>query len=184
MRWETTMPETRPIKLKRFLDDVRTGMTRAELMDKYCVTSRQLQRALMKLLELKAITLREVPERLPTQYATVAQENIRDLRRHPLDFPLPVYDANYPQVVGSMYDVSLEGAGLTGLATRVGDISTIVALGDDIGAVGPFEFLGQCRWIERDDSRGSHRAGFQILSISPADREELHRLVHITALGD
>jgi hypothetical protein len=118
-------------------------------MEKCRLTSMQLQCALIKLIECHIITRSDVPEKLPTQYATLAPEGVR----------------------------------LAELQPTVGVVSTIVALGDDVEVISPFEFLAQCLWAKQDVSGNDYRSSFQIVAISGTDRPELKKLIRIVPVG-
>jgi hypothetical protein len=173
-------PEMRPkhqISVTNFVNDLRSGASRCYLMDKYGLSSRGLHRALAKLLDANAISREEIPEKSFHQYATLAGENVRDLLRHRVDFAVPVYEAARPEVHGRFCDVTAEGVKIAGLEARVGEIKTLVSLGDETGEVGPFEFVAQCRWFRRGAAAGDFVSGFHIVDISTQDRIELEKLI-------
>jgi hypothetical protein len=173
----------RQIGLRNFINDIRRGLTRIDLTDKYGLTSRELHRAFGKLVEVGAVAVSELPEKLPSQYVTLAQDNIRDLFRQEIDFELPVYEATEPDVFGKIRDITLEGVGLTGVKARVGEVKRFVALGDYFGAVGPFEFEAKCRWFKRGTSERGYFSGFQITDISEEDIRELRKLIRVISIG-
>jgi len=59
-------------------------------------------------------------------------------------------------------------------------LKRLVVLGDDYGAVEPFEFEAQCRWV-----KGEGRdcvAGFEILKISEEGLQELRKLMRMPSI--
>ncbi len=129
------------------------------------------------------MTVAQLPEKLQSQYATLAQDNIRDLFRHDIDFELPVYEASQPDILGKIRDITLEGVGLTGVKARVGEVKRFVTLGDDFGAVRPFEFEAKCRWFKRGTVERDYVSGYQITNISEEDLQELEELIRVIRVG-
>ena len=152
-------------------------------MDKYGVTSRRLNRAFRKLVEFGAVTVAELPAKLQCQYATLAQDNIRDLFRHDIDFALPVYEARQPEILGTIRNITLEGVGLTGVKAKVGELKRLVTLGDPFGAAKPFEFEAKCRWFKRESAPKDYVSGYQITRISKRDLQELEALIRVIRVG-
>lgn len=175
------MSGLRNLRVPEFISDIKGGATRPELMERYGLTSRDLHRAFGKLVENGVMTIKQLPEKLPFQYATLAQDNIRDLLRYDIDFELPVYDANYPEVLGKIVNITREGVGLIGIKARVGEVKSLVTLGDDFTSVKPFEFQGKCRWFKRSSSLTGNVSGFQITRIGKEDLRELDRLIQVVS---
>jgi len=101
----------------------------------------------------------------------------RGFDRHGLDFVIPVYDIEFPEVHGRVRDINEEGLGVTGISAGIHDVKTLVVLGDEFGEVAPFEFEAVCRWVERDVVDGHSLAGFKITNISDYDLQELRKLI-------
>ncbi len=97
--------------------------------------------------------------------------------RHEVDFEVPAYEAGHPEVQGIVRDISEEGVGVAGIDADVGEVKTLVVLGDELGEFSSFEFEGCCRWRFADPNGGRCLTAFAITTISEADFEELRKLV-------
>jgi len=65
--------QKRKIKAKPLVEDIRSGMTDEEIMAKYCVSLRQFEKLLWRLLDAGAITEMEVYERTSVSDSTVTR---------------------------------------------------------------------------------------------------------------
>lgn len=101
----------------------------------------------------------------------------REFDRHGLDFVIPVYDIEYPEVHGRVRNINEKGVGVTGIPVGIHDVKTLVVLGDEFGEVAPFEFEAVCKWVRNDPADGHQYAGFKITHISEHDFQELRKLI-------
>jgi len=175
-------PVRRRLNLKEILSDITRGVSQADLMEKYDLSAEMLRKVSQKLLAARGIrTVADGPdtviEECPDYIAT------RELVRHEVDFDLPVYEASRPDMHGMVQDVSEEGLGLAGIQANVGDVKTLVVMGDEFGEFSSFEFQGYCRWGFTDAEDGTSLTGFAISKISKSDLEELRKLVRLVTLG-
>ena len=53
---------------------------------------------------------------------------------------------------GFVRDISEEGVGVAGIEAKVGDLKTLVILGDEFGEFSSFEFEAYCRWCYADEA--------------------------------
>lgn len=106
-----------------------------------------------------------------------SEKESRVFDRHGLDFVIPVYDIQFPEVHGRVRDINEEGLGVTGISAGIHDVKTLVVLGDEFGEVAPFEFEAVCKWVKRDVADGRSLAGFRITNISEYDLQELRKLI-------
>jgi uncharacterized protein (DUF433 family) len=67
------------------------------------------------------------------------------------------------------YQLTRAGVGILGSTAHIGDVKTIVVLGDKFGLVAPFEFQVECRWTGTQELHGDPFAGFRITEISDQD---------------
>jgi hypothetical protein len=175
-------PVRRRLNLKEILADISKGMSKANLMDKYELSSDMLRKVSQKLLAARGVrSVADGPDTIieesPDYIAT------RELVRHEVDFDLPVYEAARPEIHGMVKDVSEEGLGVGGIQANVGDVKTLVVMGDEFGEFSSFEFEGYCRWGFTDAEDGISLTGFAISKISDKDMEELRKLVRLVTLG-
>jgi uncharacterized protein (DUF433 family) len=67
------------------------------------------------------------------------------------------------------YQLTRAGVGILGITAQIGEVKTIVVLGDKFGLVAPFEFQAECRWTGTQEPHGDPCAGFRITEISDQD---------------
>lgn len=106
-----------------------------------------------------------------------SENESRDFDRYGLDFVIPVYDINFPEVHGRVHNINEEGLGVRGIPVGIHDVKTLVVLGDEFGEVAPFELEAVCRWVRRDRGDEHYIAGFKITHISEDDLHELRKLI-------
>jgi Mor family transcriptional regulator len=171
-------PPPRKLNLLAVLADIRAGMSGPNLMKKYRLTQEMLRQVSKKLLDAEgnrsAINDRYTVIAEPTELIST-----REFVRHELSFDIPIYEANKPEILGVVRDVSEEGMSVAGIEAQVGDTKTLVVLGDEFGDFSPFEFRGSCRWYVADPDNGICLAGFAINEISETDSQELRKLIRV-----
>ncbi len=169
---------SRTLNLLNILADIRSGMTRSDLLEKYTLTDKTLRQVVQKLLAAEGKrSAFDGPETVieePGDFLATAE-----FVRHEVDFDLPVYEAYRPEIVGRVRDVSEEGISVTGIEASRGDFKNLVVLADDLGQFSSFEFEGYCRWAFTDSVDRVCVAGFAIEKISISDAQELEKLVHV-----
>jgi len=175
-------PVPRRLNMAEILADIRAGMSKADLMKKHKLSQDMLRQVSKKILDAKGkrsaidgpeTLIEERPEFLAT----------REFVRHEVDFQLPVYDTSRPEIHGTVRDIAEEGISVAGIEAQVGDVKTLVILGDEFGQFTSFEFEGYCRWRIADVAEGTYLAGFAIIKISENDYQQLQKLVHIVTTG-
>jgi len=174
-------PVSRKLNLLQFVADIRAGMSNPDIMEKYKLSEDMLRQVSKKLLDArKTRTAADGPhttiEDRPDLLAT------REFVRHEVDFELPIYEAGRPELQGLVRDISEEGVGVAGIETKVGDLKTLVILGDDFGEFSSFEFEAYCRWCYADEADGTCLSGFAISKISKNDLQQLKMLVRLVRL--
>lgn len=176
----TTRP--RKLNLLAILADIRGGMARSDLLKKYSLTDETLRQVVQKLLASEGKrSAADGPETVieePDEFLAT-----HEFVRHEVDFNLPVYEADRPDIFGTVRDVSEAGMSVAGIEASQGDIKTLVVLGDELGQFSSFEFEGHCRWAFTDSVDGACLAGFAIEKISSTDAQELQRLVRLVTSG-
>jgi hypothetical protein len=172
-------PIPRKLNLLAVLADIKAGMKRSDLLKKYELTEDMLRELSKKLLAAEG-------KRLSTDQDTVILERVefptREFVRHELDFDLPVYDADQPEIIGTVRDVSEESISVTGVESNVGESKNLVVLADELGQFSSFEFEASCLWAFTDGS-GICVSGFAINKISDTDAQELRKLVRLVTTG-
>lgn len=171
------------VKADQVLKDIRRGLTRSEILEKYGLSDSGLQGIVGILVDAEAISRNEIyGELYYHQDDAVAPESARSVSRARLDFEALIYDLKTPEAQGWVLDVSEEGVGLAGIEADVDEIKTLVVLGDPYGEIEPFEFRARCRWTRKED--GDWVTGFQITEITEEHRRELQKLIELVSSGE
>jgi hypothetical protein len=180
------------VSVREIVNDIRSGMPDHDLMAKHKLSSRGLQRAYEKLVNIGALTREEVLGRVPTYDDTVffsegdepvTFEDMRSLPRHFLVFPIAISDVgSYPESIGRVRDITEKGLGILGIDAVVNETKSFMLLPNDFADVGPISFKAVCRWINKGRS-GEVVGGFQITEISDESSERLRNLIQELTFG-
>ena len=170
------------VRISEVVRDIRSGLTRQELMAKYHLTSRGLSWICMNLISSGAISRQEIYGKPHSRIREQASFMVRKSQRHNVNFYVPIYAASEPDVVGSIRDVSEHGLGTRGIKAEVGETKTLCIPGDSFGELGRAVLDGRCVWTGKD-SNGLYLSGFEISEISNQSMQELQLLVKLTTLG-
>ena len=176
------MPSVHKIKGRDILDDIRSGMTDEELMEKYEMSSQALERACSQLCATGLITREELLRR-STESAQA--DNTTTTSRLPRDYLVvqaPIYDAADPELKGVIRDLTEEGLGIIGIESSLDDTKTLVIPTDDSQRVDKIIFKAKCRWVKQD-SEGGYVSGFRITDIAKEDLGKLRRLIRALNWG-
>jgi hypothetical protein len=177
----------REIKASDFVADLRSGMNERELMEKYGLTNKELEIVFGKLIAAKAIKPSEVKmEPLPSS-KTPYPEMPSDFRlsfREQLDFPLPVYEKDFPELRGLVRDVSNKGLGVRGIEVGVGEVKRLVIPAHELFHVNPIEVDATCRWVAQKGISGDLESGFEIIEVLSGSLEDLQMLIRSLPLED
>lgn len=168
----------RRIVADEILQDIRAGNSEAELMEKFGLSRRGLQRVLERLVDSNLITHDEVCERSPS-YATKARRREgRRYNRAYLTIPVPIYDA-MSDAVGLLRDISGKGFRIAGIESQVGDVKTFQIPLDLFMQADPLLVVGECRWAKRRAGEREYVvAGFQITNFSETDEQGIRKLIN------
>ena len=144
-------------------------------MEKYKLTYKGLVSALKKLIDVQAIGSEELYERFPL-YEELTVDDLREIARSPLAYPIPIYEAVNHNFKGEVRNITEKGVGVKGLAARVGETKTFIMDAGAYVAVSPIAFNGQCRWIKKKAS-GDYVGGFEITMISRENLLQLRKVI-------
>jgi hypothetical protein len=170
------MPPRVKISAAEFVQDLRTGMTSCELMNKYSVTARELDGVLSQLKKV-LVDPAKVYGRASQDATSGTADKIRFFRRYKIELPVGICDANNPAIRGEVRDVSERGIGVQKMDTNVDEIKNLVVLANEFFSINPFGFEAQCRWTcpTTDDRR--LLAGFEIIKISEESSRSLGKFI-------
>jgi len=169
------------ISARDFVQDTRSGMTDAALIQKYNLSPNRLQHIFKKLLHAEAMTSEELDGRCASLDDTVqcSARASRLLYRHALDFVLPVYEETKPEILGMVLNITEGGIGLAGIQGSVGEAKNFVIPADEFFDVGRARFRAICRWTGDEIRTGEHLSGFEVTSIAAGDLAELRKLIQL-----
>ena len=169
------MPPRVKISAAEFVQDLRTGLTSCELMNKYSLAARELDGVLAQV--KKALGDPVALYGRASQDAGGAKDKIRFLRRHKVDLPVVICDVNNPTVRGEVRDVSEKGIGVQKMDTKVDEIKNLLVMANEYFSINPFVFEAQCRWTSPTTDERRLLAGFEIIKISEESSKSLAKLL-------
>jgi len=158
--------EIRMRRVKSILNDIQRGMTDSQLMEKFQLSPEWLTN--VKRMSM-SVGGPEAEDGLISRTTANGTTNRPDSRSALRNFPSVVVSVCEPGKASTQYqlnDITEAGVGISGIEAQIGQIKTIVVLGDDLGLVSPFEFQAECRWIGTQKPDGLPCAGFRITEIS------------------
>lgn len=170
------------IEAQDIVEDIRSGMPDAELMEKYALSSEGLRRIFQTLVEEGAIVAEDLYAAPGSQHDSVFIENWREMPRHYLAMTVRIYESQHPEIMGTLSDVTEKGIAIAGIEARVGETTTLVIPAENFVGGEPIEFEAKCRWVTKETDSGEWFAGFQIEQISAKSLEDLKGLIQSASL--
>jgi PilZ domain len=171
------MAAPRRIKAGVIVNDIRSGMSDSQLIEKYQLSATGLQRLFSKLVEVQAIEESELSGRLPLYKDSADVISSRQsLRRHPR-FDVQVYEKENPQDGGLVRDITEAGLNVVNLPSAVGEVKRLEITAENFADVNLFDFKAECRWVKPDHDGEANHAGYEITEISSECLEELRNLI-------
>jgi len=166
----------------KILNDILSGFTGNQLMEKFGLSPLGLQTVLKKLVHSRVLGIADLGVELYLRLEANVPENIRADERLRLEFEVSVCDVDRPDTMGTVRDITEKGIGTKGIEAKVDEIKTLMVMGDVLGQVSPFVFKAKCRWIGTSRVDRNRLAGFQIIRIPDRDLLQLKRLVELITL--
>ncbi|MGO9568750.1 MAG: PilZ domain-containing protein [Desulfomonilaceae bacterium] len=171
------------INIHEIAKDIKSGMNRTQLMDKYRMSPRALRWVSATLISSGAMSWKEILDKLSIAHEDLVPDKPRGAKRYPVLFGCNIYEADNGGVPGKIRDISHKGIGVLGIKAKVGDTKTLVVPGDEFGEFAAFNFDAECRWTKRDPA-GEFLAGFEISYISIGNLKEFQLLLHWVRFGN
>jgi len=171
--------ERRKVSARQLLTAIRDGDGRTELMDKFALSPRGLQKVLRQLVNAKVLNPATLIPELRSQYEAANPERIRSRERYVVDFELPIYDPGQPGICGRVLDVTEKGVGVIGLPAQVDELKSLTIYSEDFLEIEPIYMEAKCRWVKDDPDLTNCMSGFQISRISERDFSHLRRLIQL-----
>jgi hypothetical protein len=180
------MKPKRQIAVKPFLDDMKAGLTDLQLMEKYKVSSRGLQRVFKKLLDANAISPAQLRGRVPSFEDTVnlSFDSLQFPTEQHLECLVPVYDAMDPSRMGSICEIADNGLTIEGINAQPNEVRKIVVAAHDFFQIDSFTMEVRCKWAKPGHGGAPSIAAFEIASIAEADNPHLRSLVRLVKIHD
>jgi hypothetical protein len=173
----------RRINAKGIVDDLRSGNTDAELMEKYGLSSSALQAVCQKLVARQAISQSELYERSQLYRQRADQINARRSPRADLSINVPIYDL-HASAAGLLRDISETGLRVAGIEVTVGQIKKFQIPIDTFMQTDPLLVVAKCVW---EKTKGKNRrypvAGFEIMDLSEKDRKGIREFIKLLLLS-
>ncbi len=169
----------RRIDTKEIATDIRSNLSDAELMEKYKLSSRGLQRVFTKLVDSGAIMADDISGRSISYDDSVTLQEVRVSERALPILSTGVYERLNPQIMGRIRDLSEVGVGVRGLEAQAGELKSLVVVPDEFLEVEPFSFEARCRWARKGNKGKVCNAGFEITDISADNYIQLLELLQL-----
>lgn len=169
------------IRISELVRDIRSGLTKQQLMEKYKLTPRGFSWISAKLISSGAMSWQEIYGKLCKSYHEMAVDKPRRSQRHTPRYYVPIYASAEPKVVGRVRDISQQGIGTRGIRAEVGLTNTLVIPADNFGEWGTIIFEARCAWTSKD-SIGEYLSGFEVIDAAAGSRRELQLLIELSSL--
>jgi hypothetical protein len=167
------MGPKRQIPARSVVADIRAGMTNAQLMTKYRISSSALEKIFEKFLDANMITARDLDGRLLSPPQSVVHDSVRQESRCYTIMRLPITDLDNLDADCYVTDLTEKGLQIANLSTNVGERKNLLIQASEFADVQPFSFEAECRWARTATDTDPGVAGFEITRIS---EEGLHQL--------
>jgi hypothetical protein len=173
----------RQINGKDIVDDLRSGNTDSELMEKYGLSPRALQAIFQKLVACKAISKAELCDRSPLYRERADQISARRVPRADLTIRIPIYDLQ-ASATGILRDISETGLRVAGIESSIGQLKTFQIPIDTFMQADPLLVVAECKWVKTKGKNSRYPvAGFEIMDLSEKDRKSIREFIKLLLLN-
>ncbi len=173
----------RKVNAGMLIEDIRAGVQNSELIEKYDLSPKLLQRALVKLVERGDFDPRELAGRItPPDLPEIESERRRTPRQYPA-LTVHVREEGYEANRGTVIDISEIGLRVQGIEAVPLEVKTLVIYGDELDVFETFSFAAICRWVRQDLPDGALVAGFEITQVSDRNFEQLLNLTQLQTVS-
>ncbi len=158
----------RKVRINAFevYEDIRSGMTDADLMEKYSLSESMLGRLFQKLADF---------------YRKHPVDDRRKARRVVPSTPVSVRDLSRPGIVGTLVDISRTGIAVAGIDANQGEVTTLKLKVDDNPSLDKVVFEARCVWSQSVSTKGASSAGFQITAVTEQNFRKLAGMIRSVA---
>ncbi len=180
---EKRMKSKRKLNAGALVEGIRAGLSNTELLEKYELSPKLLQRAFVKLVQRGDIYPVELSGRMtPPEHLPISRERRRNPRQYPA-FSVYVHEKGCQSNRGVVYDISDTGMRVKGMEATVNDVKTLVVEADQLDVFETFSFAATCRWVGPAQRGAGDAAGFEITDISERDLEQLLNLTQLQTIS-
>ena len=150
----------RIINAKSVREDIRSGLSEAELIAKHGLSLKGLQRLFKKLVDTKIVKHEDLYNSFASYRERTDQLKQRRARRVDLSVRLPVYDLGSTSF-GIVRDISETGLRVAGIKYQVGDVTTFQLPIDVFMNADLLSVIARCQWISQKGKENKYFvAGF------------------------
>jgi hypothetical protein len=173
------------IKARSFLEDIKSGMSGPDLMNKYRLSSKGLRIVFKKLAADANVVAADLYANIPLEQELDDFASVRMFVRSSLGMELTIVEAGRPENCGIVRDISQRGVGVRGLKAEPDEVKSLMVPDQGLFFMtDPLEFDVVCRWIKRDRSTGEYNGGYEITNISTSDFERLKDMIRLLTASD
>ncbi len=174
----------RQISGRNIINDLRSGMTDPELQMKYALSANSLCKIFEKLVDRGAVSHSELSEWSELYCLRTGYKESRTFPRADLAVNVPIYDlATGSQ--GILRDISEKGLRVAGINAWVGRAGTFQVPLDMFMQAEPLLIVAECKWAKtRRKMKEYVVAGFEIIDLSPKDRNALRNFISVVLLSE
>ena len=176
------IPRKRQIDTTQLVQDISSGTTDRQLMEKYRLSSRKLLKVLRKLMAAGMINEDQFRRRDYLWSASPSRNQCRHSPRFYATFEIEVRERGNPDAAGTILDVTESGLGVEGIPVHVGETKTFEINANDYYDHEPFTVEATCRWVESPPN-GTCMAGFALETLAGDDRRALREFIEILTIG-
>ncbi len=171
------MLHKKKISQRELLNEIRSGISDAELKSKYRLSSKRVERLFNFLVAKGTIDQSELFVKYPWYERKVTYVDQRWEPRVNLKGKVYIYDV-LRSSAGTLRDISEKGFRAAGIECKVGESKGWLLDFEPLVKANPMLVVAGCRWREaRGHSRKYITAGFEILDISDHDSKVLRSLI-------
>ncbi len=171
------MIRKRRIRPREVLDEIRSGISEAELRTKYRLSAKGVERLFNLLVANGTIDQSELFQNCPFYERKLSHVEQRWEPRVSLKGKVYIYDV-LRSSSGTLRDISEKGFRAAGIDCNVGESKSLLIDLQPFIKADPVLVVAICRWAEtRGNSRKYINAGFEIIEISDSDSEVLRSLI-------
>ncbi len=157
--------------------DIRAGMTNAQLMKRYSISSGMLEKIFKKLQDANMIMERDLGGRLLSPQEGIVHDSVRQEPRCYTIMKLPITDLGNLETDCYVKDLSEKGLRIANLRSNVGEKKNFLIQASEFADVQPFSVEAECLWARTGTDTERHLAGFEITRISDDDLQQLRDFI-------